>query len=316
MNPQKIPHLISRRALVLSGITAGFAGSPAFAQGAQISIAVGSDPVFTPIFVAAHEKIFAAQGVDVIVKPTTDGATAMDALVAQQVNLACASEPTHLVRLARADLKPLAVVQESGRYIKLVVRKGISAPAQIKKFGLVPGSVSEYVTGLLIKKSGIDPASIQMVKSGPPEIPALLARGDIDAFFLWEPWPTNGVRQGGEVLMTSEDVGYKTALWLTALGPWFEANKSSAQSVLKAIKQGADIARKDPQRAAAAVQAAIKTPQATTIALLKELDCVVRDFNDQDIRSVKGISEFLAQQKAIAAPVDPARFLQTGFFKG
>jgi len=308
--------LISRRAVVLGGVAACYVGSSAYAQANPVSIGVGADPGYTPVLVAAHEKLFAVQGVDVIVKSFSDGGTAMDALVAQQVNLASASEPTTLVRLSRADVRPIAVVQESGRIIKLVVRKGITSPKQIKKFGLVPGSVSEYVTSLLIKKSGIDTASVQLVKSGPPELPALLARGDVDAFFVWEPWPTNGVRQGGEILMTSEDVGYKTALWLSALGPWFEANRAAAQAILKAIKQGAEIARTDPQRAAAAVQAVIKTPPQTTLSILKDLDSVVRDFNDQDVRTVNEISEFLTQQKAIPAPVDPARFLQLGFFKG
>jgi NitT/TauT family transport system substrate-binding protein len=299
----------------MGGVGAVAAGRYAFAQGGPIIIGVGSDPVFTPFFVAAHEKIFAAQGVDVVVKPYTDGGTAMDALVAQQAHLACASDATNLVRAARAPLRALAVVQESGRYIKLVGRKGLSVN-QIKKFGCVPASVSQYVTELLIKKFHVDPASVQLVKSGPPELPALLARGDIDAFFLWEPWPTNGVRQGGEVLMTSEDVGYKATLWLTALGPWLESNKAAAQSVLKALSQASEITRKDPQRAAAAVQAVTKIPVTTTLALLGELDSVVRDFNEQDEWTTSSISKFLVQQKATAERVDPSGLLQRGFYKG
>lgn len=296
-------------------MAAAVAARPAFAQSRQIAIGVGSDPVFTPIFVAAHEKLFAAQGLDVVVRPFTDGGTAMDALAAQQVHLASASEPTHLVRLSRADLKPLAVVQQSGRYVKLAARKGLKAD-QVRKLGIVPGSVNEYVTGLFIKKLGLDPSSLQMVKSGPPEMPALLARGDVDGFFLWEPWPTNALRSGAELIMTSDEVGYKSTLWLTPLGSWLDANRDAAQAVLKAVKQGADIARQDPQRGAAAVQAIIKMPPSTSLPLLKELDSVVRDFNDDDIRTTSGISDFLLQQKMIPAAVDPKRFLQLGFFKG
>jgi NitT/TauT family transport system substrate-binding protein len=309
---------LSRRSVLVSGgglAACAFGGLPSFAQGTPISIAVGSDPVFTPFYVAAHEKLFAAQGVDVLVKTYTDGGSAMDALVAQQVNMACASEPTHLVRLARAELRPLAVVQESGRYVKLVARKGLRVN-QIKKFGFVPGSLSEYLTGLVIKKVGLDPATLQNVKSGPPELPALLARGDIDAYFCWEPWPSLGIRQGGEVLMTSEEVGYKTALWLTPVASWLDTNKAAAQSVLKALKQASELVQKDPQRAAVAVQAVTKIPTAQTLPLLKELDSVVRDFSDQDHRTTVAISEFLVQQKALSAPVDPTRFLQRGFFKG
>lgn len=310
--------LVSRRSVLAgaAGVAASaMVGRPALAQAAPIIIAVGSDPVFTPYFVAAQEKLFAAQGVNVVVKPFTDGSTALDALVSQQAHLGCASEPTHLVRAARADLKPLAVTQEGPTYVKLVGRKGITID-QIRKIGLVPGSVSEYCTNLLIRKRGLDMSKLTVVKSGPPEMPALLARGDIDAFFVWEPWPTMGLRQGAQVLATSDEVGYKSNLWLTTLGPWLQANADAAQSILVALKKGADIARNDPKRAAAAVQAVIKMAPATSLPLLAELQQTVRDFNDGDAQTVIGISDFLVQNKAIAAPVDPKRLLQTGFFKG
>ncbi len=304
----------SRRTVLMTVGAATLAGRQVFAQGAPIAIGVGSDPVFTPFYIAAHEKMFSAAGLDVVVRPYTDGGTAMDALVAQQVQLACASDATHLVRVGRAPLRPLAVTQSSGRYIKLVGRKGMPI-SQMKKFGVVPASVSEYVTNLLLKKSHTDAASVKYVKSGPPEMPALLARGDIDGFFLWEPWPMNGVRAGGEVLMTSDELGYVSTLWLTALGPWLEANKPAAQTVLKTLAQASEIARKDPQRAATAINAIIKMPTATSLALLKEMDSVVRDFNDQDIRTTAAISEFLTEQKVTPAPVDPKSFMQRSFYK-
>lgn len=310
--------LVSRRSVLVGAAGAmatAMVGRTAMAQGAPITIAVGSDPVFTPYFVAAQEKLFAAQGLNVIVKPFTDGSTALDALISRQAQLACASEPTHLVRKARADLKALAVTQEGPTYVKLVGRKGITIE-QIKKIGVVPGSVSEYVTNLLIKKRGLDLNKLQVVKSGPPEMPALLARGDIDAFFVWEPWPTMGLRQGAEVLTTSDEVGYKSNLWLTTLGPWLDTNQAAAQSILQALKKGAEVARSDPKRAAAAIQAVIKMPPATSMPLLAELQQTVRDFSEGDARTVVGISDFLMQNKAIAAPVDPKSILQTGFFKG
>ncbi|MFX5812994.1 ABC transporter substrate-binding protein, partial [Acinetobacter baumannii] len=87
-------------------------------------------------------------------------------------------------------LRPLAVTYQSKTYVKLVARKAITSADKIKKFGIVAGSVSEYVTGLTLKTLNIDAAKVEMVRSGPPELPALLARGDIDAYFVWEPWPT------------------------------------------------------------------------------------------------------------------------------
>lgn len=307
---------VSRRTLIASGLAAAaIRPSRSVAQGAPIKIGVGSDPVFSSFFLAAHEKIFAAENVDVALQIYTDGGEALNGLVAQQVNLAAAVEPTHMVRLSRAELRPLAVVYQSGRYIKMVLAKNVESPQKIKKFGVVSGSVSEYVSLLAIKKLGLDPASVEMVRTGPPELPALLARGDIDAFFAWEPWPTNGVRQGGRVVMTSADVGYVDTMWITAVAGWLDGNGDAARRVLKALAQACEIVVRDPQRAAVAVQAITKIPVAQTLAALKDMDPGVRDFTDADYKSYDGIAEFLAQNKVTPTLVDFRRVIQRGFYK-
>jgi NitT/TauT family transport system substrate-binding protein len=309
-----------RRNLLLGGASMIAAGTlpsiPALAQGAPVTIGVGADPVFTAFFVAANEKLFAKHGANVQVQSYTDGGEALNALVANQVNMACAGEPTHIVRLSRAELRPLAVTYQSKTYLKLVARKGIAKADQIKKFGIVAGSVSEYVTGLTLKKLNIDSSKVEMVRSGPPELPALLARGDIDGYFVWEPWPTLGVQQGGHILMTCGDVGYTSTLWLSATASWLGANKEVAGNILKALAEAAEITRKDPPRAAQSVQAITRIPVPQTLNSLKDMDPVIRDFTDDDLKTANAIGDFLLSKQAIKAPVDMSKILQRGFYKG
>jgi len=145
--------------------------------------------------------------------------------------------------------------------------------------------------------------------------PALLARGDIDAFFAWEPWPTNGVKQGGRVVMTSKDVGYVDTMWITAAAGWFDANPEPARGILKVLARACEIVVHDPARAAAAVQAVTRIPVAQTLTALKDMDAGVRDFTDADFQSYDGIAAFLAQQKMTPGVVDFRRVLQRGFYK-
>jgi NitT/TauT family transport system substrate-binding protein len=154
-----------------------------------------------------------------------------------------------------------------------------------------------------------------MVKSGPPELPALLARGDIDAFFAWEPWPTNGVKQGGRVVMNSKDVGYVDTIWLNAAASWLDANTAAAHAILKVLARSGEIVAHDPQRTAEAVQAVTKIPVAQTLTLLKDFDPTVRDFTDADFQSYDGIAAFLAEHKMTPGVVDFRRYIQRGFFK-
>ncbi len=96
----------------------------------------------------------------------------MNALVAQQVDVSAGSEPTNLLRMARAPLRPLTVIYEGRNYIKLSARADLGSAKDIKTFGVIPGTVSQYCAGLTIQQLGLDPAAITIVNSGPPELPA------------------------------------------------------------------------------------------------------------------------------------------------
>lgn len=309
---------LSRRGLLLASAgfaAAGLMGSAARAAG-PIRIGVGSDPVFVAFYLAAHEKLFAAEGVDAALQLYADGGEAMNALVAQQVDVAAAAEPTNLVRLSRAELRPLAVVYQSGRYVKLVLGPKVASPKDIKRFGIVPGSISEYCAGLTLAAEGLDPASVKMVPSGPPELPALLARGDIDAFFAWEPWPANAVANGGKVALTSKDVGYVDTIWLTASAAILKSDPEGLQKILKALAKASDIARADPERAAAAVKAVTRIPVETSLKAFKDMTPIVRDFTEADFKSYDGIAKFLADHNVTKGLVPYREALQAGFYKG
>ncbi|KRW95244.1 nitrate ABC transporter substrate-binding protein [Paracoccus sp. MKU1] len=300
-----------------AGLTiAALSARIAFSQGAPIRIAVGSDPVFAAFFVAANEKLFEAENVAVDVQTYTDGGEAMNALVAGQVDMACASEPTSILRLPRAELRPLAVVYESGTYTKLVVHSDINDAKQIKKLGVVMGSISEYATRLTIAKLGLDEAVIEFVPSGPPELPALLARGDIDGYFVWEPWPALGVQQGGKIMLNSADVGYLSTQWLTASAALLDSRKGDCEAVLRGLAKGAEIVRNDPERAARAIKAETGIPEATSLQAMQDYTAVVRDFTPADLESYDRMAQFLADSKVTDGVVPYRNDMQTGFFKG
>ncbi|MBM7331532.1 hypothetical protein JS562_52865, partial [Agrobacterium sp. S2] len=76
---------------------------------------------------------------------------AMDAVVAGQATFGIAADQTVMIRLARADIKPLAVVSESGTHLELISRPDIGDPSQIKKLGVIKGTVSEYAAVMLLR---------------------------------------------------------------------------------------------------------------------------------------------------------------------
>lgn len=307
-----------RRLLAISAAAAATGLLPAGvrAQSQPIRIGVGSDPVFSAFYLAKHEGLFEAEKVDVSLQLYTDGGESMNALVAGQVDVSAASEPTTLVRLSRAELRPLSIVYQSGKYIKLVLGKDVADPKAIRKFGIVPGSVSEYCAGLTVEKLGLDATKIEFVRSGPPELPALLARGDIDAFFAWEPWPATAVQQGGRIALTSGDVGYRDTMWISATAAALAANPAGLQSMLRALAKAATIVREDHARAAVAIKAVTRIPEATSLKALADMTPIVRDFTPEDFASYDNIVKFLADHKVTNGPVAYRDMLQAGFYKG
>lgn len=306
-------HFLAQSAGVFA---AGALGTAARAQSGQIRIGVGSDPAFAAYYLADQQGLFKAENIDVALRFYTDGGEAMNALVAQQVDVAGASEPTSLIRLTRADLRPLSISYQSGRYIKLVLGKSVASPKDIKRMGIVPGSVSQYCANLGVSKLGLDAATVKFIPSGPPELPALLARGDIDGFFAWEPWPTRAVEQGGRVAMTSGEVGYRDTIWVTATADIFKSNPEGLKAMLRALAKASKIAMDEPKLAAAAVRKATRLPEDSALALLQQMTLVVRDFTEEDFKSYDAIAKFLADNNVTKGPVAYREVMQAGFFKG
>jgi NitT/TauT family transport system substrate-binding protein len=282
---------------------------------APLLYGIGIDPAYTPMFLAGHSQMFKAHDVDVQLQQYTQGGDAMDSLVASQVTFSGAADSTVMIRMARAELRALAIYETSGKYIKLIARKGITEPGQIKKFGIVPGTVSELSAGLMLDKFNIPAASVTMVRSGPPEMPALMARGDIDATFLWEPWPSIGLKNGGTILMTSGDVGYAYTMWITTTAAWLEKNEATAHKVVDTVAEACTRVAADPQAGAAAVQAEAKLPASQTLGFLGEVDCKVRAFGPEDMASYERIAKFLFDHKITPNPVDFRAGLMTGYAK-
>ena len=301
------------------GLAFSLAVALAPSAGAQtnepVKFATGIDAAYVSIYIAKQDKLFAKHGVNVDIMQFTQGGDSLDAVVANQAVVGSAAEPTTLIRIARTDIKVLGIIGQSATYIKLVVKPEINDAKQIKKLGVVLGSVSEFSTEQMFSKFGIDPKSVEFIKGGPPEFPALLARGDIDGYFLWEPWPTNGVKAGGKILMTSGDVGYAYNMWVSARADWLATHQAEAKKMMAALAEGCQIANADPVKAAAAVQAEAKIPAATATAMLKEVECVVRDFTATDMGTYQKIADFLTARKIIPSKMDVSKVVLQGFVK-
>ena len=295
----------------------GAAGEQGGGAGPPISLSVGIDSIYTPMFLATTEGLWEKHGVNVQVKQFAQGGEGMDALVAGSIQAAGSADSTVLARAPRTDLRALGVfVEDVGNYVKLVTREEIDRPDQIKKMGIIPGSVSEYGAAKLFEAEGIDPSTVKLVPAGPPELPALLKNGDIDGFVVWEPWPTRAEDMGGKVLMPSKEFDLSYVLVIAARKDWLDKNRDGARRLMDALAEADKMIESDPELAAKAAAEQAKLPAEQVDGAIKDLQFGVRGFTAADERKWEEIVDFLEERDLIKQRPDVKAVMSDAVVQG
>jgi NitT/TauT family transport system substrate-binding protein len=87
----------------------------------------------------------------------------------------------------------------------------------------------------------------------PPELPAALDRGDVQAFFSWEPWPSKAMEISGKdkvhILASSGDVGYFQSFVIVANKKFVQAKPDVTVRMLAAMRDASDFMQKEHSEA-------------------------------------------------------------------
>jgi ABC-type nitrate/sulfonate/bicarbonate transport system substrate-binding protein len=283
----------------------------------KLRIGVGIDAAYAPFFVAEEQGLFEAEGLqDVELIQFARGGEAVDALGAGQVDLAGNSDTTTLTMMASNPIfRALMVYQESGDYLKLVARPEIEDFSEIKKMGVVPG-LSEYNVEIFVEDQGL--SDVEYISASPAEIPALLNRGDIDAFILWEPWPVLAVELGAQIMGVTGDFGSSYVHWLVATEEYLEGegNADYAAAVARALAKAAEFVEADPQTTAVITEAAASVPIDQTLTAIDQIDFGVRGFDESDLESYKKQAAYLIDRGLIEQSPDLGVVIDRVFYVG
>lgn len=317
---RKQPHTLA----TLAGVAAlAFGSTAAASEPASVPpaltetlrIGVGIDAAYAPFFVAESEGLFAAEGLeDVELVQFSRGGEAVDALGAGQVDLAGNSDTTTLVLMANNPIfRALMIYQESGDYLKVVARGDLEDVSEIETMGVVPG-LSAYNAELFAAANELE--DVEYIEAAPAEIPALLQRGDIDAYILWEPWPAQGVELGGQIIGVTGDFDSSYVHWLVATDEWMSDpdNVPYAQAVTRAIAAADEIVEGDPELTAQIADDAASIPQDQTLLAIEQIDFSVRGFDDDDFASYESQNAYFLEHGMVEEPADLDAAIDTEFY--
>ncbi|XVQ09802.1 ABC transporter substrate-binding protein [Spirillospora sp. CA-255316] len=294
-----------------SGATTDSGG--AAATGPKIRIAVGIDAAYAPFFVADSKGLWSKHGLNVELVQFGRGGEAVDAIAGGQVQMAGSSDSTTIAQLQQNPaLRALLVYEESGRYLKVVTGSKITDPSRIRTMAVVPG-LSELAATRFLESRKIDVKSVKFVTADPPEIPALLQKGEVDAYVLWEPWPAKGVGLGGKVLQTTGDYGLSYQHWLITGQRWLSGNEAAAVKVAKVLDEATALVESDPSAAAEATRKAAKVPADQTMTAVREIDFKVRDITAADLKGYADTAAFYVNTGKVKARPDVNAAVQQGW---
>ena len=202
------PPRVARLARVLPvilGVLAGSGSGPAHAElPATLVVAVGGpaeDPAYLPVHVAAALGTFEAEGVGVTLRRAKHPTGAIDLLRTREAGVAVTTLD-QAVRGAWARGVPVRVLIAHTRAPAVVVVVSAAATARVarvedlrgQKVGIPgPGTTGHLVLLHLLRKAGLKPWQVDIQSVGGAGLVARLARGDLAAAVIDEPWASRAL---------------------------------------------------------------------------------------------------------------------------
>lgn len=258
----------------------GIVFASATAQAAPVRIGVSESILSLPLFVAQAEGFFHKRGVSVEFVNCVGGNRCLRNMLAGNSDLATATElPVVFNSFTRNDFAILTSFVSASNDVKVVANTSeqITDPGKMrdKTLGYVKGSASQYVLDLVLVYNGIDPETVTLKQITPESAQAALAKGDVDALCIWEPFASKIQQDLGEqVQLVPIPKLYTETFNLIALQSAIDAKPKELEKIVLALKDSTLFIQANPAQAKALAAKRLNVP----------LDLVDQIFTDYRFR--------------------------------
>jgi NitT/TauT family transport system substrate-binding protein len=298
-----------RHALMLPALLA----APAVQAQAPVkmTIATGVDPSFAPYYVARQGGFFERNGLDVTVNTGPSGSAMVAFLVGNQINSAYGAEQAgvsaHLV-----DANVVAVAEGTAllRWIS-VLGRNVASMEELKgkRVGVARGTGSETFWLSVVSKLNLNPADYTIVNVEAPEMVAALERGNIDAFAVWEPWPTRAMRAIPNTrILVSNDAIQIVRNFVYMNKGWAQGNAETTQRFLRALIQAQEFIAAEPDQAAQQVSRFLRLDRALVAELMTKVAYRL-DLTADSVGNIQLAIDQLRGMNRLSRPVTPSEVI-------
>jgi ABC-type nitrate/sulfonate/bicarbonate transport system substrate-binding protein len=235
-------------------------------------------------------------------------------LVGNQINSAYGAEQAgvsaHLV-----DPNVVAVCEGTAllRWISVLGRNVENMDAlKGKRVGVARGTGSETFWLSVVSKLNLNPADYTIVNVEAPEMVAALERGNIDAFAVWEPWPTRALRAipGTRILLSNEQIQIVRNYVYMNRG-WAEANMEATGRFMRSLVQAQEFCGGNPAEAAQQVSRFLRLDRALVAELMTKVEYKMNLTSDS-VANIQLAIDQLRGMNRLSREVTPAGVIWPG----
>lgn len=296
-------------------------GSNNAAGGEKISLAATLVPHSVLYFIADEKGFFAEEKVDVEFIKFSSGKAALDAMLAKGADAATVADfPITLAALSNQEFFVVAKTG-FGDDIRIVARKdsGINAVSDLggKRIGTKKGASSELFLLKLLQKEGIPLNAVSFAFLEPPDLPVALARKDLDAISIFEPYAAKARKQLGDNAIVFAPKGVHGESWNLAVSKELAQKRpKTLEKFLKALLKAEEFFEKNRQESVEITKKYTGADTETVLAVLDSFDIRVR--LDKELKAqLEQDASWAIDQKLVKATEVPdfGRVIEPSFLK-
>ena len=211
------------------------------------------------IWMALEHGYFKGEGLEVEYRVFPSGTTAFQTFRTGQGDIVMTGDLPSVQYFFNnpGQYQTFAAIERDAKGYVVIARKDIRKPQDLagKTIATRVGSTGSWFISEYLSKNGVDPKSASVKNLDTQLLPAALCKGDISAFFIWQPIGSRTLEIcPNEAHQLSDASGYIQGYLVAGARPEFLNSADGADKVtrfLRAIMKGRDKAEKDFQAVAA-----------------------------------------------------------------
>jgi NitT/TauT family transport system substrate-binding protein len=224
------------------------------------------------IWMALEYGYFKEQGLDVEYRVFPSGTTAFQTFRTGQGDIVMTGDLPSVQYFFNnpGQYQTFAAIERDAKSYVVIARKDIRKPQDLagKTVATRVGSTGSWFISEYLTKNGVDPKSVAVKNLDTQLLPAALCKGDISAFFIWQPIGSRTLEIcPDKAHYLSDASGYIQGYLVAGARPAWLASpqgKDTATRWLRATIKGRDVAEKDFPAVAAYAKAKLDLSEKAT----------------------------------------------------